>query len=146
MAIDFSALLNKPTAEIKKPPVLPEGTYYGTLGKYELREIGEKRTPTAEFEITLQSAADDIDLTDEESGEPIDLSAKKLRGNLWLSENAQWQVVDLAAKLGIDTDGQSLGTILPQFVGQSVMVQVTRVPNKDQTAFLNNVQRIAAPE
>jgi hypothetical protein len=144
MPVNFNELLQKPTADVKKPPVLNDGLYYGVLGQFSLQESRQKKTPFASYPVTLTGAVDGVDLVDDE-GNPIDVNGVKKQVDMYLSENAQFRIVELAKNLGLDTEGLTLGQVLPMLVGQTVLLEINKVPAADGTRMVNRVGDAKAP-
>jgi hypothetical protein len=144
MPVNFNELLQKPTADVKKPPLLNDGLYYGTLGQFALQESRQKKTPFASFPITLTHAAEGVELTDDE-GQQIEVAGTKKSVDMYLSENAQYRIVELAKALGIETEGLTLGQLLPTLVGQTVLIEITKIPSADGTRMVNRVGDARAP-
>lgn len=144
MPVNFNELLQKPTADVKKPPLLNDGLYYGVLGQFTLQESRQKKTPFASFPITLTGAADGVDLEGDD-GQPIEVQGVKKSVDMYLSDNAQYRIVELAKNLGLETDGLTLGQVLPMLVGQTVLIEVNKVPSADGQRMVNRVGDAKAP-
>lgn len=146
---NFSSLLNKPIGEIKRPVVLPEGTYFGVISNYELVESGKKKTPGVQFLGRLSHAADDVELVDDE-GNPIEVAEKPFprRGTtFWISENSLFMLADFLKGLNIDLEGSTLTQALPQTIGQSVKLDIARVTVESDTGdvrYANDVRSMSA--
>jgi glutaredoxin-related protein len=146
---DFSALLSKPTSEIKKPKPMPEGTYMGLVLKQEYREADtpkdkeNPKKPVCQYSVRLTEALDDVDqadLADALQGE--DITAKRpMDYDFWLTPDAQYRVVEFAQSCGVPTEGRTLGEIIPECVNQTVRVSVVKVqskkPGQEDTWFAN---------
>jgi hypothetical protein len=144
MPVNFNELLQKPAADVKKPPLLNDGIYFGVLKQYQLQESRQKKTPFASFPITLTHAADGVDLMGDD-GQPIDPAGVQKSVDMYLSENAQYRIIELAQNLGIETEGLTLGQVLPQLVGQTVAIEITKIPSADGTRMVNRVGDARAP-
>lgn len=146
MAPNFSNLLNKPADDIKKPPVLPEGTYFGTLtGQPTFGESSQKKTPFVQWTGQYSHAAPDIELVDEE-GKPINLEGKKFYFSHYLTEDAMWRLVEFIKSCGVETEGRTLSELIPQCAGKAVQLSVVQRPNKDETGMVNNIQEMVGTE
>lgn len=141
---DFSELLSKPTEEIKKPKPLPEGSYQVLISAHKYDEAKTKEGPKAIVRLTcrFQEAMDDVDeadLSDALQGEV--LTTKSATYDMWLTPDAQYRVVEFAKSLGVETEGTTLGQIIPEFVNQSAMATVVQVqsnkPGQDDVFFSN---------
>lgn len=148
---DFSALLKKPLNDVKRPPILPQGTYFGVITKYSLDESTEKKTPYVRFHCKLTGPGDDIptDMLVSEDGKPIDLSKKEAHSDFYLSDDAFYRIKEFQESLGIDTSDRDLSMTLPETINQPVQIFMVSVQNKKKPLddqgrpnFYNNVDRI----
>ncbi len=136
MTVDFSALLNKPLDDIKRPPALPAGTYYGRVNKFEFDKSSEKKTPFLRLHLTITSAGDDVSPDDLKE---IDLSKKQLRKDFYITPDAEYRIKEFLESCSIPTAGRSLGEAIPDCMNASVMIEVLLRPNRnDPEAPPNN--------
>jgi len=124
---DFSQLLSKPLDEVKRPPALPAGTYYGTIKSYELGESSEKKTPYVRMHLTLSHAGEDVDQADLNG---IDLNKKQLRADFYLTQDADWRLKEFLESCHIDTKGRTFQSSLPDCVNAPVQMYVTQRLNQ----------------
>lgn len=150
MAPNLSELLNKTQADAPRPVALPDGTYYGTIKSQEFMESSQKKTPGCRYTVQLTHAHEDVDLSEEQQNPDFKPVAERTVANngttLWLSEGALFQFFDFMQSLGIETEGRSIKELAPQPVGQPVMLDIVRLPNKDGTGFFNDVRRMTAAQ
>lgn len=148
---DFSSLLAKPTADIKQPKPLPEGSYSGIITKKEYREVDtpkdttQPKKPVCSFSIRLDAALDDVDEAD--LNEALDgeaLSQKNMRPyDMWLTNDAQYRVVELGATMGLTAD--TLGELIESMVNQPVIVSLIKVQSKkpgETDKFFTNIGNV----
>lgn len=141
---DFGKLLSKPVADIKKPVLLPKGTYFGTITQKVLGESKQKQTPFCEFKATLSRAGDDVDPA--LLGE-IDVSRKSFSGQsnsgltFYLSENAEFMLLSFCKTFGKNTEGLSMGELIEIPIGEEIMIFVDQEPNQAGTEFYNKLVR-----
>ena len=135
MAPNFASLLNKPADDVKRPVTLPEGTYFGVIQGHEFGESSQKKTPFVQFNITLSHADDDVDL------EGLEVDNKKVRTTFYLTDESMYRLTDFIKSLGIETDGRTLGELIPQTTGQSVKVDLAKRPNQAGDDYFNDVKR-----
>jgi hypothetical protein len=129
---DFRSLLQKPADEIKRPPVLPAGTYHGIVSKYEFLESKEKKTPFVRFSLGLRSAGEDVDA---EEIKEVDLSTRQLRRDYFITEDALYRLKEFLESLGIAMSGRPLAECIPDALNQSVIIEVVQQLNpRDPTA------------
>lgn len=146
---DFSALLSKPTDEIKKPKPLPEGTYTLLCTKFEYREAktpNDKENPvkaTCQLSLRYQEAMSDVDSADlDEALQGEALTTKATNYDLWLTPDAQYRVVELCKTAGIDTEGKTLGEIIPELVNKTFTGTASKVQSKkpgQEGTFYTNI-------
>lgn len=148
---DFKQLLSRPLNTVEKPKPLPSGTYFGTVGAFQLGESRDKKTPYVEFQITLQEAGPDVDAESLATavGTPPDFSKKKknLRSTFYLTEDSLYRLKEFLSGLGVE-DGngtRSFNEMLPETTGRPIMFEITQRQNKDKPdEVYNDVQNVVA--
>lgn len=146
---DFSSLLSTPTSDIKKPVPLPEGTFLGTIKSYKLDEAKTKEGPKPICQLICQpnQAMDDVDpeaLAESLAGGSI-TDKPGMNYTFWLTPDAQYRLVEFATSLGIDTEGRTLGEIIPELVNQPVYMSVVQIDsNRNPGEKFANVDRLAS--
>lgn len=142
---NISALLSKNADEYKRPPVLPEGTYYGTIKQWQGVTSSKKGTPGVQFNGTYTHADDDVGELVDDAGDPIDITQRPFYNTIYASEGGTnfHRVVKFLQELGINTEGRPLDQALQETVGMTVMISVSQKPN-DDGELVNNIDRIAA--
>lgn len=136
MTVDFRKLLDKPMDEIKRPPSLPAGTYFGTVTKYEFGESNNKKTPYLRLLLNVTSAGEDVD---QEALKEIDLSKKQLRKDFYITPDAEYRIKEFLESCQIPTTGRALGEAIPDCMNAPVVIEVTLRPNQnDPEAPPNN--------
>lgn len=141
---DFSSLLSKPAGEAKKPPVLDAADYPGVVKGYELGESSQKKTPYVRFNLGLTDWPEGAEPQTRDDGTPIDLSAKSLRRDYFLTDDALWRLDALLKDLGIEANGRTYMDILPETVGASVLVEVRQGMSQTTNDLFNEVANIKA--
>lgn len=124
---DFDALLSSTGGDVKRPPTLPSGTYYGIVTKYEQGKSRDKQTPYYRFHVQIQEAGADISPSDLEG---IDLSKKSLRTDFYLTHDAAYRLKDFIESCGIDTSGLPIKAWPQEVMNAEVMMTV--VPSKNE--------------
>lgn len=144
MAVDFSKILKKQTAEIEKPVPLPIGTYLcnnPALPKFEA--VGKKETPAAIFSLVVLNAQDDVD--QEELSKIKDWQGKGIRHTVWLSDDALFRAKEqLCQAFQIDEAGKTLGQIFNETINKQVLVTISHRPSDDGTEMYAQVEGLAA--
>lgn len=134
---DFSALLSKPVSEIKKPKPLPEGSFELIITNYKYEEANtpndtaNPKKPVCNLALRYNQAMEDVDqadLNDALQGEA--LTSKTTNYTLWLTPDAQYRAVELCQTCGIQTEGMTLGQMIPELVNKTVIGNVVQVASK----------------
>lgn len=126
---DFSQLLSKPLDDVKRPKVLPPGTYFGMVKSYELGESSEKKTPYVRINFALSHAGDDVDqaeLTD------IELGKRTPRTDFYLTPDADWRLKEFLESCHIDTKGRTFQSTLPDCVNSPVIIDMVQRINQQR--------------
>lgn len=137
MAPNFASLLNKPADDVKRPVTLPDGTYFAVVKSHELGESAQKKTPYVRYHLEVTEADPDTDT------EGVEIQGKKMRADFYITDESTYRLTDFIASCGVETAGRSLGEVIPQVIGQTVMIDVTRRPNeRDPEQYFNEIRKI----
>lgn len=151
---DFSALLKRPAGEAKRPPELFAGDYYGLVKAYECGDNNRNKTPYVRLQTALQdwpeNSPDEWSVTDPEdtskvytvSKTDVDLSKRAMRKDFYLTEDALWRLDEFIRSCGIDPRGRDYEEILPELVGQPVMVEVQQYLNQNNNTTGNQIGKL----
>lgn len=133
MAIDFKSLLSRPLDEVKRPPPMPAGLYYGIISGFKFQESPwenkETGEPDAQVQYIINRLEADATIAPELLAE-IDLSKRQMRADLPLSGGNEYITKSFLEACGIAVAGRGFGEACPEAVGQSVMFDVTHRLNK----------------
>lgn len=151
--VDFSQLLRKPAGEAKRPPILPAGDYEALIKSFEPGESRQKKTPFIRFNVGLTSWPNDApaewDEVDPETGKThhytqadVELGKRQLRTDFYLTEDALFRLDEFLRSLGIDPAGRSYEEILPEAIGQPVLVEVQQYLNQETNRTGNQVGKV----
>jgi hypothetical protein len=144
--MNLASLLNTSADSAKRPIPLNDGTYFGTIKSHEFIESKQKKTPGVQYNIELTHAHDDVDLTGyDEDGAEVQLNpaGKNFRYTLWLSENSMFMLKEFIKSFGITVEGRSFAELIPQVVGQPVVVDIVKSPRTDGSGFYNDIAKVA---
>jgi len=125
---DFRSLLDKRADDIKRPPVLPPGTYFGRLGKRTFEEIGKNKTPAVRWPVAITSAHESIDPS---LLEGIDLTKRQFRHAFFVTPDAEWRLVEFLTSLGIAKEGRTTGEMVEDSEGKEVVLELLVKPNQN---------------
>jgi len=141
MAVNFKDLLSVKADDVKAPIPLPEGTYHGVVSSFEYGDNNKNKTPYVRFGLKVHNAGDDIDAS--ELAE-IDLSARKLSTDFYLTPDARFRLKDFLVSLGLPTEGRSFDELIPEAINQPVIIYVTQRfnPDKPEEPPRNNIKSV----
>jgi hypothetical protein len=146
MALDFAAILNKKSDDIKEPQPLPVGTYLMMIDgfpQFPEDGIGKNHTPAAVVTCKYLSAQDDVSPRD--IAEAGGLDGKTVRHTLWLTEDAQIMVLRFARDaLGISVENKSLKEIFSEFPNKQFYAQIGHRPSADGSRLFNEIKSTSA--
>lgn len=131
MTANFANILSKPAADIERPKPLPVGQYLGiVMGMPEMKEIGQKNTPCAEFKIRVLSAGDDVDKT--ALADAGGLENKTMTARFFLTDDSMYRLKEfLTEHLGIEEGKRTIGQLLSDAPNRQVYIQVAHRPSQD---------------
>lgn len=153
MSLDFSKLLSKPLDDVKRPPALPAGTYFGQIAKYEFKEsrFEDRETGTkpaiVEFTIRMARADDSIaELLKDDAGQTIDVSKRQVTREMPLDGPNTYVTKSFIEGLGITTAGRTFGDTIPEVLHAEVMFEVTQRTGKGEQAdrVFNDIRNLRA--
>lgn len=137
--VDFSQLLRKPAGMGKPPKALPLGDYPGVVRNWEVGDSNRNRTPYVRLQLVLTGWPDEV--SPEDRGD-IDVSRRALRKDFYLTEESTWRLDKFIRSCGIESDGQTYEEVVPQLIGQPVLVQVVHYDNKQTNEVGNGVGEV----
>lgn len=149
---DFS-VLSKPAGEAKRPPLYPMGDYPGIIaGAPQQLTSAIKKTEYLRFPIKLTewpsdapeswTQIDDQGVATDYSRREIDLAAKTWDGDFYLSENALFMFDEFIKSCGLAV-GRPYAEIIPELIGQRVLVGITQEMSERNSRLFNRVGRIS---
>ena len=133
MTINMKELLSKPVDDVKRPPPMPTGTYYGIISGYKYVETAWVNNETGEKDAQVRYSIRNLDPQgiDESLFEEIDLTKVGLNADLPLTGGNEYVTKEFLENLGVDTHGKGWMEICPEAVGQEVMFDVHHRMNKE---------------
>lgn len=143
-APNLAALLNTKADEVERPLALPDGTYFGIIRRHEFITSSQKKTPGVQYTSEITHAHEDVDLADylDKDGNTKEVRGKEVRSTFWLSEKALFMLTDFIESCGIDPAGRSLGELIPQVIGQPVVLDIVRTPLDSGEGFRNEIRSV----
>ncbi len=142
--VNFSAILQNQASAIEKPKPLPIGSYICTNPALpEFKELGQNKTPCAEFSLKVMASSDDVD--PEQLAEFGDYKGKNVRHRMFLSENSLFRSKEeLVKAFALEEEGKNLGQLFNETVNKQVLVTIKHTPTQDGTDIYAEVEGIAA--
>lgn len=138
---NFKELLKKPLDTVKRPPALPDGTYYGVVKSYEFGESSNKKTPFVRFHFLAMYGGEDIEAS---LLEGIDLSKRDLKKDFYITEDALYRLKEFLAALGHEVDGHNIEDLLPLTPNARVMMAITQRRTEGKEDIYNDVGEVTA--
>ena len=136
---DFSALLKRPAGMAKKPEALPQDTYPGVIKSFEIGDANVNKTPYVRVHCGFTGWPD--------SGQPedfegVDINKRQLRRDFFLTDEAMWRLDELIRSCGISAEGREYEEVLPELVGQQVLLGVSQYLNKKTNEVGNQLDTV----
>ena len=140
---NFADALNRKADEIERPKPLPVGTYLCSIpNQPEMKKIGQKETPAAEYTVRVVSASDDVD--QEALNQAGGAQGKNLRLTFYLTEESAYRYRDfLVDTLGIEPNGRTLGEMIPDSVNRMFYATIKHKPSQDGTQIYTEISGTA---
>jgi hypothetical protein len=125
---DFSNMLRKPAGEAKRPKALPVGDYKGVVKSYELGDNNKNKTPYVRLGLVLTDWPETF--TSADIPEDVELSKRQLRKDLFTTEDSLWRLDEFIKSCGIVPDGRVYEEVLPELIGQPIVIDVRTYINQ----------------
>lgn len=142
MSIDFTNLLSRTSSDAPKPSALPMGDYPGLVKSWKIGEKNRKQQVCPIITLVLGFS----DWPDGEEPTPgINLAHTVMSWDVYAADiggkDDTWRIFALAKSCQLETEGVPLAELLPQLIGQPVLIAVTHYTNRDgePTAQINKV-------
>lgn len=151
MAVDFSALLKRPSGQAKRPKALAAGNYSARIKGFEVGDKNQNQTPYVRFHLALTGWPDTVDESDKlqegQDGQPvpIDLSKRQLSGDIYIrnrdGSDAMYKLDDFLKSCNVAL-GASYEETLPRVVGCDIIADVQQYINQKTGEAGNQVGRM----
>lgn len=149
---DFSVLLKKPAGEARRPPPLPAADFYGLIKGYEVGDQNRNKTPYVRFQLVLQNWPDNLpdewSVSDADGGThtvtkaDVDLSKRQMRKDFYFTDDALWRLDEFIKSCNIDVRGRDYDEVIPELVGQPVMIEVQQYLNQSTNEIGNQAGKV----
>jgi hypothetical protein len=134
---DFSALLQKPAGEAKRPKALPIGDYPGVIVNWEAGDANRNKTPYVRFSVKLTDWPSEIGIDERED---VDISKRSSRCDFYLTDESVWRLDRFIRSCNVAPEGTTYAEVLPKLIGCPVIARVDHYLNQ-QTGEIGNVTR-----
>lgn len=151
MAVDFGALLKKPSGKSKRPRALVVGQYSGKIKAWEVGDKNKNNTPYVRLHLVPTGWPESVDESDrtQDDGDgnmiPIDLSKRQLRRDIFIKgtdgSDMLFRLDDLLKSLGIEL-GAEYEQLLPEMIGKDVLIDVEQYVNQQSGELENQVNKV----
>lgn len=148
--VDFNDVLNKPAAEIEKPPIRPAGTYLASITA--MPEVLTRNTKDGErqilsFKAKLVAPKDDVS-QDAMSAQPEISTWPPMNYDIWLSDDLFPLKRFLNEVLGIEVGDKTIKEMLADVPGRTFLATIEHKPYTDkstgQPSLAANITKTAA--
>lgn len=135
---NFGAILDKPTAEVNRPPAFPQGSYIAVIqGLPTFGKSTKKQTEFVEFAIRPLQALDDVDEDALKEFGPLGESTMKL--TFYLTEKSAYRLKEfLINDLGLEDEG-TMRTMIDATPGQQCVIHVKHQASDDGKSVYANI-------
>lgn len=128
---DFRKLLSISADDVKATPPLPTGTYSLLVTKFEFGESAQKKTPFVRYHFTILGAQPDVDQARLAEATAVRLLAERsLEEEFYITPAALPRLKEFIQQCGVITEGRSMGDIVPEAVGRTVLGYVIEEPSQ----------------
>lgn len=151
---DFSAILDRTSAEVERPKPLPIGPYaWAVKGLPRMDKSAKKGTPFVEFTCQPLQAMEGVDEDDLEAALTKKDGSKKLLGDMtqrltfYLTEDALWRLKKfLVQDLQIEEGDRTLAALIDEAPGCQFIGTVKHTPTDDGEGVYANIGSTAPTE
>lgn len=119
MTTNWEDLLSKKADDVKEPTPLPVGPYRMEVEDNELVTSTQKGTPGIQVMFKIIEALDGVD--EDALAEVGDISKKSVRDTFWITPDSEYRFIEFVKKCGVETEGKTLGELIPEIKGQEVV-------------------------
>ncbi len=144
--MNIASLLDRPTDDVKPPPLLPVGSYLTILqGLPESIESSKKKTPGLRFLHKIVAPLDDVDpdaLALIENG----VTGKVIRNDMWVTEESLFMLKQFLGDCGIELEGKSLMACVDETPNREIVIVIKHDVIGDGDRFIAKVGRTAPAE
>lgn len=145
--VDFKQLLKTPKDQVERPKAAPGGTYHGHVVKYAF----DKRSKYGEdpnvkydivvFNVMLTGPTDDVDPDQLEGVDLQKISRNpRLTREYFITPADVYRLYDLVESFGHDPSGRGVDDFLPELVGASALITLSKTASKDGKDWYNNIR------
>lgn len=143
--VDFTKILSRKTDTVRAPEALPIGDYPAIIRQQGMAEKRRGGASAPVFRLTAALTAwPDSDEVEPQPG--VDITKRTMQIDYYADDTGgtdqTWRLIKLAESLNIDCTGREIGEILPEFLGQQVLVEVQHYTNKQSGEVGNQVGKV----
>jgi hypothetical protein len=129
---DVEDFMNTPMGTVPRPPILPAGTYLGTVHSYKtnMRKRDGTEIPVLTLTIKVAEGKDDVDM---DLLSKFDLARTYTSMDYWLDDNGRHQVDKLlSAFFGDNKSGMKISDYLPLLTNKPVIFSIKHTSAKSK--------------
>lgn len=142
---NFGAILDKPTAEVNRPPAFPQGSYIAVVqGLPTFGKSTKKQTEFVEFTLRPLSALDDVD--EETLKEFGPLGESTMRLTFYLTEKSTYRLKEFMVNDLLMDEQPTLRPMIDDTPGQQCVIHVKHTASDDGKGVYANIASTAPVE
>ena len=142
---NFGAILDKPTAEVNRPPAFPQGSYVAVVqGLPKFDKSSKKQTEYVEFEMKPLQALDDVDEEALKAFGPLGEST--LRLTFYLTEKSAYRLKEFIINDLQIEEQETLRPMIDETPGQQCVIHVKHTASDDGKGVYANISSTAPVE
>lgn len=139
MTVNFKSLLDAPIIEkAVLPPNLPNGTYKGTIVKWEPGESAIQKTAFLRFHVQITEACEDVLASNPEVSD-MNMNTHRLKRDFYFPDDpdkakkAAFYREQFLSSIDVDFLGKSYNVICSECIGKDVLCSVVDKPNSQDS-------------
>ena len=140
--VNVKDLLSKPADSFERPPVFPQGHYFGTIVKHEFDKSRAKKTPLIRFYLNPTGGSDDVD---PEEIANIDLKKVLWRYEFYLTAKSMYHLADFLDRV-LGESSERLDERVPMTTGTEVLIGIRQRINDEGEVTGNEVTKVTSAE
>lgn len=139
---NFQDILNRPSEEIKPPPVIPMGSYHTiVMGLPEQGQSSKKKTDFLKFTHKIIAPLDDVDpdAIAEFQADGETLVGQEIENTFYITDKSANMLKEFILNCGVDLTGKSMAEGLDEVPNAEVIVHMKHEASEDGKRVFSKV-------